>query len=115
MATKLPFELAKASLGQGMSLIVVDHDGVQYEVKTSGDAAEYLAGAWGGTLDELGTRELVAYSPEVVIRTGEGRALVINDDLREENEVVEELLADGDRAQVKPSDVSGELYLYAVL
>ncbi|HET8556255.1 MAG TPA: hypothetical protein VFL58_02980 [Gaiellaceae bacterium] len=115
MAATVPFQLGQASLGQGMSLIVVDHDGVQYEIKTSGDAAQYLAGAWGGTLEELSTRELVAYSPEVVIRAGEGRALVINDDLREENEVIEELLADGDRPQVKPSDVSGELYLYAVV
>jgi hypothetical protein len=115
MATKVPFEFGKASLGDGVSLIVVDRDGVQYEIKTSGDAAEYLASSWNGTLDALESRELVAYSPEVVIRAGEGGALVINDDLREENEVIEELLADGDRAQVKPSEVSGELYLYALL
>jgi hypothetical protein len=86
-----------------MSLIVADRDWVQYEIKTSGDAAEYLAGAWAGTLEELGTRELVAYSPEVVIRAGEGRALVITDDLREENEVIAELLADVDRSEVNPS------------
>lgn len=115
MATQLPFELGKASLGQAMSLIVVDRDGVQYEIKTSGDAASYLAGAWSGTLDRLRNSDLVPYSPEVVIRAGEGRALVINDDLREENEVIDELLADGDRPQVRPSDVSGELYLYALV
>jgi hypothetical protein len=115
MAVTRPFQLSSASLGQAMSLVVIDRDGVQYEIKTSGEAAEYLAGAWSGTLQVLGDSELVAYSPEVVIRAGEGRALVINDDLRDENEIVEELLADGDRAQVKPSEVSGDLYLYAIL
>src|SRR5438132_7793412 len=98
-----------------MSLIVVDSNGVQSEIKTAGEAAEYLASAWSATLQALRESELVAYSPEVVIRAGEGRALVIDDDLREENEIVEELLADGDRSQVKPSEVSGELYLYAVV
>jgi len=41
--------------------------------------------------------------------------LVIANDLREENDVVEELLADDDRPQVKASKVSGALYLYALL
>ena len=44
-----------------------------------------------------------------------GAALVIANDLREENDVVEELLADDDRPQVKASKVSGALYLYALL
>lgn len=115
MSTLLPFQLRRASLGPSMSLIVVDPDGDQYEVKIAGDAAKYLASAWTNTLAVLQSRELVPYTPEVVIRSGEDRALVITDDLREENEVVEELLEDDDRPKVKPSEVSGELYLYAVV
>jgi hypothetical protein len=115
MVAAVPFTPADAALGRAMSLIVVDPDGVQYEIKTAGAAASYLADAWAATLQALRERELVPYSPEVVIRAGENRALVITDDLREENEVVEELLADPDRKQVKPSAVSGELYLYAVI
>ncbi len=115
MAFAIPFSLTDAALGPAMSLIVVDRDGVQYEVKTAGEAARYLAEAWSGTLEALGDRALVPYTPEVVIRSGEKRALVITDDLREENEVVEELLEDGDRPQIKPSEVGGELYLYAVV
>jgi hypothetical protein len=115
MAVAVPFALADAALGGAMSLIVEDRDGIQYEIKTAGDAARYLAEAWAETLAALGERELVAYTPEVIIRAGEGRALVIIDDLREEHEIIEDLLADGDRAQTKPSEVSGELYLYAVL
>jgi hypothetical protein len=115
MAVKLPFKLRDAQLGRGMSLVVVDPDWNQFEIKTAGDAADFLGEAWSGTLDQLGERELVAYTPEVVIRAGEGRALVINDDLREENEVIDELLGDEDRPQVSPSEVSGELYLYAVI
>src|SRR3954447_9776292 len=110
MAVSIPFTLDDAVLGSGMSLIVVDREGVQYEVKTAAAAADFLAEAWSDTLDELDGRELVRYSPAIVIRAGEGRAMVINDDLREENEIVEELLADDDRPQVKPSAVSGELY-----
>src|ERR1700730_10763391 len=115
MAVATPFSLTQAALGTAMSLIVVDPDGVQSEVKTAGEAAAYLASAWTGTLETLKERELVPYTPEVVIRRGEGRAWVITDDLRDENEIVEELLDDGDRAQAKPSEVSGELYLYAVV
>jgi hypothetical protein len=115
MTVALPFSLTDAELGPASSLIVVDPDGVQYEVKTAGDAAYYLADAWCTTLRTLRERELVPYSPEVVIRTGEQRALVITDDLREESEIIDELLDDGDRPQVKPSEVSGQLYLYAVL
>jgi hypothetical protein len=115
MAVARPFSLTSAALGRAMTLIVVDRDGVQSEVKTAGEAARYLADAWSGTLETLGECEMVPYTPEVVIRSGEKRALVITDDLREENEVVDELLADDDRPQVKPSEVSGELYLYAVV
>jgi hypothetical protein len=115
MTVTRPFPLTSAAIGRAMSLIVVDHDGVQSEVKTAGEAARYLADAWSTTLETLGECELVPYTPEVVIRSGEKRALVITDDLRKENEVVEELLADDDRPQVKPSEVSGELYLYAVV
>jgi hypothetical protein len=115
MAVATPFSLTRAALGHAMSLIVVDPDGVQSEVKTGGDAAAFLADTWAWTLETLGQRELVPYTPEVVIRAGEGRALVINDDLRQENEIVDELLADGDRDLATPSDVSGELFLYAVV
>lgn len=112
---KRPFELAKAGLGDSMSLVVVGLDGAQFEIKTSGDAADYLAQSWANTLSALGERELVPYSPEVVIRVGEDRATVITDDLREESEVIEEVLADGDRAQLSPSDAPGQLYLHAVI
>lgn len=114
VAVGTSFSLTDAALGHAMSFIVVDPDGVQHEVKTAGKAARYLADAWSRTLETIGERELVPYIPEVVIRADEQRALVITDDLREENEVVEELLADTDRPQVKPSEVSGALYLYAV-
>jgi len=115
MSASSPFALRDAALGRGMSLVVVDPDGAHYEVKTGGDAANYLATAWANTLASLEERELVPYSPEVVIRSGENRGLVIRDDLRKENEIVAELLDDTDRTKVKPSDVSGELYLYAVV
>jgi hypothetical protein len=115
MPSSNPFTLSDAALGRGMSLVVVDPDGDQYEVKIGGAAAKYLATAWADTLQSIGDRELVPYSPEVVIRSGENRGLVITDDLREENEIVEELLDATDRPKVKPSEVSGELYLYAVV
>jgi hypothetical protein len=92
MTLALPFSLTDAALGRAMSLIVVDPDGVQYEIKTTGPAARYLSDAWSRTLEELGDRELVRYTPEVVIRAGERRALVIADDLRIENEIIGELL-----------------------
>jgi len=111
----IPFALEDAVLGDAMSFIVVDRDGVQYEVKTAKGAADYLVHAWSNTLELLGESELVPYTPEVIIHSGEGRALAITDDLREENEVVDELLADDDRPLVKPSQVSGELYLYVVV
>lgn len=115
MTATAPFSLKKAALGPAMSLIVVDRDGAHYDVKTGGDAQNYLAKSWADTLEALVGRDLIAYSPEVVIRSGEQRALTITDDLREENDVVEELLADMDRPKVKPKQVSGELYLYAVV
>jgi hypothetical protein len=115
MAVKVPFKLDDARLGPGMSLVVVDPGWRQFEIKTAGDAAAFLTESWSGTLDDLAERELVPYTPEVVIRAGEGRALVINDDLREEHELIDELLGDDDRPQVSPSEVSGDLYLYAVI
>jgi hypothetical protein len=102
-----------------MSLVVVEREGVELddsEVKISGDAGQYLASAWAQTLEELSAREMVAYSPEVVIRAGEGRAVMINDDLREENEVIDLLLADVDLPLVRPDAVDSDLlYLYAVV
>ena len=115
MAVTTPFPLSHAALGPAMSLIVEDREGEQYEVKTAGDAAQYLAAAWSRTLEELDDRELVAYTPEVVIRAREGRALAIAEDLHEENEIVAELLADEDWPRARPSDVSGDLYFYAVV
>jgi hypothetical protein len=115
VAVEQPFKLADAGLGPAMSLVVVDHELNAFEVKASGEAAAYLTGAWAMTLEQLGSRTLVPYSPEVIIRPGEGRALVISDDLRVENEVVELLLGSDDRPKVGPKDVSGELYLYAVV
>ena len=116
MSLTIPFSLDDAALGRSMSLVVVDRDGEPYDVKTSGLAAEYLADAWAKTLASLDDhRELVPYSPEVVIRADEDRALVINDDLREESAIVEELLEDTTRTKLKPRDVPGELYLYAVV
>jgi hypothetical protein len=110
-----PFDLAEAGLGRGMSLVVVDMDYEPFEVKTSGDAADYLEYAWDLTLAALQERELVAYSPEVIIRTGEERAVVVNEDLREENEVVAELLDGGPHPKASPAEISGDLYLYAVV
>lgn len=115
MARKIPFALADAKLERAMSFVVADLDWNQYEVKTASDAARFLGAAWSGTLTELEERELVPYSPDVVIRAGEERALVINDDLRDENEIVDDLLANIDRPKVSPKEVSGDLYLYALL
>lgn len=116
---KMPFDLSDARLGDGMSLLVVQRDGDEYadaEVKLAGDAAAYLANSWGRTLEQIEACELVRYSPEVVIRAGEDRALVINSDLRDENEIVELLLEDSDRPQQSPDGVSGDdLYLYSVV
>jgi hypothetical protein len=118
-ATVIPFDLEDASLGEGLSLIVVERDGGDFdesEIKVASDVRRFLESAWEQTLGELEDRELVPYSPEVVIRAGEGRALVINDDLRAENEVIDLLLEDADRAQVAPDEISAEdLYLYAVV
>lgn len=115
MPVTLPFDLADAQPGDGISLVVVDRDGVQYEVKMGGPAAEYLTAAWFDTLGMLQQHELVPYSPEVVTRPDDGRALVITDDLRDEHQVVEELLADGDLPLAAPSEVPDELYLYAAV
>lgn len=115
----LPFDLEDAALGDAMSLVVVQRDGRQFassEVKLAGDAAQYLEDAWARTLKALGERELVDYTPEVVIRAGEDRALVIAEDLRAENEVIEMLLVDVDRDKEAPENVSSDdLYLYAVI
>jgi hypothetical protein len=115
----MPFEFKDAELGDGMSLIVVERSGDEFgefEVKVAGDASDYLAGSWCRTLKGLKDRELIAYSPEVVIRAGEDRALAIHDDLRAEHEVIELLLGDSDRPKVAPENVeSGSLYLYAVV
>lgn len=115
MPLQEPFSLEDAALGDSMSLLVADPDGVDSEIKVGGDTAAYLADAWRGTLAEIAGRDLVPYSPEAVVRAGESRALVVNEDLREENEIVESLLEDVDRPQVKPSSVGGVLYLYAVV
>jgi hypothetical protein len=115
MALKLPFDLGDVVLGKSMSLVVVDREYDDFEVKIAGPAANYLASAWQGTLDELESRELVAYSPDVVIRAGENRALVIKEDLRTENEVIETLLEDSSRPSVRPKAIETDLYLYAVV
>jgi hypothetical protein len=119
MAFETPFDLDDAALGKGLSLIVVERDGDEFddsEVKVAKDASEYLESAWEHTLEDIEGRDLVPYSPEVVIRAGEPRALVINDDLRTENEVIDLLLEDVDRQQVPPDAVSAEdLYLYAAV
>jgi hypothetical protein len=113
------FDLDDAHLGPGMSLIVVERNGRafrDFEVRIAGDAGAHLAEAWEATVEAFASAEHVPYTPEVVIRAGEGGVLVIDEDLGDENEIVEVLLDDVDRPVRVPQDVNAErLYLYAVL
>jgi hypothetical protein len=115
----MAFDLADAHLGPGMSLVVVERHGRafrDFEVRVAGTASAYLAEAWERTVDEFAAAQPVPYSPEVVIRPGEGRVLVIDEDLTQENEIVEVLLEDVDRPMRGPNEINPEhLYLYAVV
>lgn len=115
----MAFDLDDAHLGQGMSLVVIERLGrtfIDYEVRIAGDVSRYLADAWENTVEEFAAAEQVPYSPEVVIRAGEGRVLVIEEDLTAENDIVAVLLEDVDRPVRAPSEVNAErLYLYAVV
>jgi hypothetical protein len=114
-----PIQLAKAQLGKGMTLVVVERHGSEFtavEIKTGSDVQSYLADAWERTLIEIKAATKLAYSPEIIVRPEEGRVLEINDDLRKENEVVSLLLDPRDLARRKPTQVDvAALYLYAVV
>ena len=110
-----PFQLDRAGIGDAASLLVMDRDGEQSQIRVGGDAGKFLAESWGGTLAALRERELVPYSPDVVVRAGEDRAMVITDDLREESEFLESLLADLDPPLKGPREVAGQVYLYALV
>lgn len=84
-------------------------------MKTSGDVSDYLAQSWHQTLAALSDRDLVPYSPDVVIRVGEQRAVTLAPDVLAENEVVEMVLADVLHDSVSPAAVPRELYVYAVV
>jgi hypothetical protein len=115
MTVKLPFPLADAAIGESLSLLVVSKNGSVYEVKMSGDVAAYLAQSWDQTLEALNERDLVAYSPDVVIRAGEDRAVTLAPDVLEDNEVVDIVLADVLHDPVSPTAVPGDLYVYAAV
>lgn len=116
---KFPFDLKEAKLGPGMSLVVIERDGDELEdaeVKISGDASTYLADSWKRTLAAIDAADPVSYSPEVVFRPEDNQVLVINEDVRDENEAAELLLGDEDRPLKKPADVDADsLYLYALV
>jgi hypothetical protein len=112
-------DLADANIGDGLSLVVIERvKGAfnPFEVKTGGDVQAFLVDAWEATREELLLAEKVAYSPEVIVRPGEGRVLEITEDLRAESDVVSLLLDSADRPRRKPSQLDSDmLYLYAVV
>jgi hypothetical protein len=58
----------------------------------------------------------VKYSPDLLFRAGNPRIPVLSKSLAEENEIVADLLADADRGQEAPRQVSAKhLYLYALV
>lgn len=115
----MPFSPDSAALGDGMSLYVVEREGAKfeiYELKASGDVNDYLATAWGATLERIDALEHADYSPEIVVRADDERVLRIHEDVRGESDVVASLMATADREKVSPDALSGDsLYLYAVV
>jgi len=87
------------------------------EIKTSDEAQAELVNAWQATLDKIADDSaLVKYSPDLLFRAGDPRIPVLQKNLAEENEIIAALLADADRAQEAPQEVSAEhLYLYALV
>jgi hypothetical protein len=114
-----PFDIEQATIGPAMSLLVIERDGSTFrvvEIKSGGDVQQFLRQAWETTRAEIAAAEKVSYSPDVIIRPEEGRTLVVDEDLREDSEVVELLIDPADRPQVRPDEVDPEaLYLYAVV
>lgn len=114
-----PFDLSKATLGPGMSLVVIEQHGNELddaEIKASGAAATYFADSWARTLAAIAAADAVAYSPEVVFRPEDKQVLVINEDVREENVSARLLLDHGDRPKKTPAQVdTNALYLYALV
>jgi hypothetical protein len=119
MILSFPFSLSDASLGHGMSLVVIEQHGNELadaEIKASGEAWTYLAESWARTLDVIADAEPVDYSPEVVFRREDNQVLVINEDVREENASARLLLDNADRPMKTPAAVNAdELYLYALV
>lgn len=121
MAVTRPFTSDAAKLGDGLSMLVVERPSRKSfsiaEIKTSDDAQAELVNAWQTTLDKIADDgALVKYSPDLLFRAGDPRIPVLRKSLASENEIVAALLANADRAQEAPKEVSAEhLYLYAVV
>jgi hypothetical protein len=87
------------------------------EIKTADAAQAELEKAWQTTLGKIADdAALVKYSPDLLFRAGNPRIPVLLKSLAEENEIVADLLADADRGQEAPRQVSAKhLYLYALV
>jgi hypothetical protein len=87
------------------------------EIKTSDDAQAELVKAWQTTLEKIADDgALVKYSPDLLFRAGNPRIPVLQKSLADENEIIAALIADADRGQEAPKEVSADhLYLYALV
>jgi hypothetical protein len=121
MAVAKPFTATKAALGGGLSMIVVERrsktNSSIVELKTAADAQVELKKAWNETLQLISNdSNLVAYSPDLVMRVDDPRVAVMSNDLASESEIVAAVLADSDRGLEAPKNVAAEhLYLYALV
>jgi Domain of unknown function (DUF4868) len=116
-----PFTAAAATLGEGLSMLVVERPSRKAfsiaEIKTSDDAQAGLVSAWEETLARIADDSaLVDYTPDLLFRAGDPRIPVLNKSIADENEIVADLLSDADRSQEAPRRVSSaHLYLYALV
>lgn len=121
LAVTRPFTSDAAKLGEGLSMLVVERPSKKRfsiaEIKTADEAQAELVNAWRATLDKIADDSaLVTYSPDLSFRAGDPRIPVLQKSLADENEIIAALLADADRGQEAPKDVSAEhLYLYALV
>jgi hypothetical protein len=87
------------------------------EVKTAADAQEELSRGWARTLELIAEQEnLLNYSPDLVLRSGDPQIPVTQTNLVDESEVIAALLAEADRPEQAPRAIASEhLYLYALV
>ncbi len=121
MTVTKPFTAKNAALGDGLSMVVVERPSKTnfsvVELKTSADAQVELKKAWNETLQLISdSSNLVAYTPDLVMRADDPRVAVMSNDLTGESEIVAAVLADSDRGLEAPKNVVAEhLYLYALV